>query len=213
MNENGPLIKNETGEIKKDEIKELMKVKIETRGVVLKTDGEYILEKEGEAGLKKLEAELKRLGYPIKYKEIETMAFYPAGLRALSLLAIKKTFNFDDEKIQEMGMVATKKSLIIKLFIRYFLSVQKVFFEEAPRIWQKHWTEGVLNPLELNEEKKYGILRLENFELHPLYCSVYLPGYFSGILQMLIKTEQITARETKCSFLGDKYHEYLLKWL
>jgi len=213
MRENDPSSKNKVGEIKEDEVKKIMKVKIETRGVVLKTDGEYILEKEGEKGLKQLEAELKRLGHPIKYREIETMAFYPAGLRALSLLAIKKTFNFDDEKIQEMGVVATKKSLIIKLFIRYFLSVQKVFFEEAPRIWQKHWTKGILTPLKLNEEKKYAILKLENFDLHPLYCSVYLPGYFSGILQMLIKTNKITAQETKCSFRGDEYHEYLLKWL
>lgn len=199
--------------ITKEEINKLMRIKIETRGVVLKTDGEYILEKEGEAGVNKLEEELKRLGYPIKYKEVKNMAFYPAGLRILSLIVIKKIFNFNDEKIKEMGLVATKKSLIVKLFIRYFLSIQRVFFREAPRIWQEHWTKGELIPIELNEEEKYGVLRLRDFDLHPLYCSVYLTGYFSGILQMLIKTRQITCQETKCSFRGDKYHEYLLKWL
>ena len=199
-------------EITKEEIKRLMEIKIETRGVVLKTDSEYILEKKGKAGLKKLEAELERLGYPIKYDQIGTMGFYPAGLRVLSLLAIKKVFNFDDEEIKKMGLVATKKSLIIKLFIRYFLSLRRVFFKEAPRLWRKHWTKGVLIPVELNEEKKYGILRLEGCNLHPIYCSSYLRGYFSGIVQMLIKSSKITCQETKCPFRGDEYHEYLLRW-
>ena len=199
-------------EITKEEVEKLMGIKIETRGVVFKTDGEYILERKGKAGLKKLEAELERLGSPIKYNQIETMGFYPAGLRVLSLLAIKKVFNFDNEKIVEMGFVATKKSLIVKLFIRYFLSTRRVFFKESPRMWQKHWTKGVIIPIELDEKKKYGILRLKDVNLHPLYCSSYLRGYFSGILQMLVKSPKITCQETKCPFRGDEYHEYLLKW-
>ena len=64
----------------------------------------------------------------------------------------------DDEKIKNMGLVATKKSLIIKLFVRYFISAQRVFFKEAPRIWQKHWTVGEVIPIELDEEKKNGYL-------------------------------------------------------
>ena len=199
-------------EITKEEIQKLMKIKGEARGVVFKTDAEYILSEKGEEGLKKLEEELERLGHPLKYREIKTMDFYPVGLRVLSLLAIKKVFNFDDEKIKDMGLVATKKSLIIKLFIRYFLSVQRVVFKEAPRMWRKHWSIGELIPLELDEEKKRTIFRVKNFDLHPLYCSVYLRGYFSGILQMLVKSPKITCQETKCSFRGDEYHEYLIKW-
>jgi len=199
-------------EITKEEISKLMEVKSQARGVVFKTDTEYILAEKGEEGLKKLEEELEKLGHPIKYKEIKSMEFYPAGLRALSLLVIKKTFGFDDKKIENMGLVATKKSIIVKLFIRFFLSLDRVFFKEAPRIWQKHWTAGELVPVELNEEKKYAILRLKNFNLHPLYCSVYLQGYFAGILQMLIKSPEMSCQETKCSFKGGEYHEYLIKW-
>jgi len=199
-------------EITKEEIKKLMEIKSQARGVVFKTDTEYVLAEKGEEGLREVEKELERMGCPIKYREIKTMEFYPAGLRVLSLLAIKKTFNFDDKKIENMGLIATKKSIIIKLFIRFFLSLQRVFFKEAPRIWQKHWTKGELIPVELDEEKKYAILRLKNFSLHPLYCSVYLQGYFAGILQMLIKSPEMTCQETKCSFKGDEYHEYLIKW-
>jgi hypothetical protein len=200
------------GEIKEEEIKKLMEIEGQARGVVLKTDAEYVLAEKGEEGVKKIEEELGKMGHPLNYQKIKSMEFYPVGLRALSLLAIKKTLDFDDEKIKDMGLVATKKSLIIKLFVRYFLSVQRVFFEEAPKIWQKHWTKGILIPVDLNEEEKRGLLRLKDFDLHPLYCSVYLCGYFSGILQMLIKSSEITCQETKCPFKGDEYHEYLLKW-
>ncbi len=198
-------------ELTKEIAKKLMEIKGEARGVTFKTDTEYILKEKGEEGLKKVEEELEKLSYPIKYKEIKTMEFYPVGLRALSLIVAKKVFNFDDEKIKEMGFFATKKSLIIKLFIRYFLSVQRVVFKEAPKMWGKHFTVGELVPVELNEEKKYAILRLKDFALHPIYCT-YLGGYFCGVLQMLVKTPQLTFEETKCIFKGDEYHEYLVKW-
>ena len=198
-------------EITKETAKKLMEIEGEVRGVVFKTDSEYLLKEEGEEGLKKLEEELEKLGYPIKFKEIKTMAFYPVGLRVLSLLAIKKVFNFNDEKIKEMGFFATKKSLIIKLFIRYFLSLQRVFSKEAPRLWKEHYTIGELVPVELNEAKKYAVLRLKDFTLHPINC-IYLGGYFCGVTQMVVKTPQLTFEETKCTFKGDEYHEYLIKW-
>lgn len=198
-------------ELNEEIAKGLMKIKGKVKGVTLKTDAEYILKEKGEEGLKKVEEELEKLGYPIKYKEVKTMLFYPVGLRALSLLAIKKVFDLEDEKIREMGFLATKRSLIVKLFVRYFLSVKRVFYKEAPKLWSQHFTIGELVPVELNEKKKYAILRLKNFNLHPLYC-LYLGGYFCGILDLLIKTPQITFEEAKCAFKGDEYHEYLLKW-
>jgi hypothetical protein len=200
-----------TQELTKEVAKGLMEIKGEVRGVVLKTDADYVLKEKGKEGLKKVEEEFKKLDYPIKYKEIKTMAFYPVGLRALSLLAIKKVFNFDEEKIREIGLFATKVSLIVKLFIRSFLSVERVFFKEAPRLWKKHWTAGELDPIVLDEEKKYGILRLKDFSLHPIFCC-FLEGYFAGVAQMVIKSLQITCQETKCTFRGDEHHEYLIKW-
>jgi len=140
-------------ELTKEVAKKLIEIKGKAGGVTLKIDAEYILKEKGEEGLKKLEEELEKLGYPIKYKGIKTLGYYPAGLRALSLLVIKKVFNFDDEKIKEIGFFGTKISLIIKFFTRYVFSFQKVFFKEAPKIWREHWTIGEMAPVELNEEK------------------------------------------------------------
>jgi len=136
--------------ISKKTIDQLMQAKGEVRGVVLKTDEEYIIKEKGEEGVEKLERRLKELGHPIKYNEIKIMSFYPVGLRALSLLTIKEVFNFSDEDIRKMGTFATKMSLIIRLFTKYFLSKERVVMKESPKMWKKHWTVGKLVPVELN---------------------------------------------------------------
>lgn len=198
-------------ELTKELVRQLMAMSGDVRGVVFKTDGDYILKEMGEDGLKKLEQELASLGCPIDYKKIEALSFYPMGLRVISLLAIKKVFSFDDAKIKEMGIFASKTSLILKLFINYFLSVKKVFFEEAPKIWHKHYSVGDFNPIELDEEKKYGIIQIKNYQFHPIFC-LYLGSYLCGFLQMLVKSSAITFEETKCPFRGDEYHEYKITW-
>jgi len=187
---------------------ELMKIEGETRGVVFKTDAEFVLREKGKKGLQRVENELKEIGYPIDYEKIEPMAFYPLGLRALSLLAIQKAFNFSKKDIKRMGALAPKTSFIIRLFTKYFLSVEKTA-EKANDIWKRHYTAGYLNA-ETNEEKRYLVLRLRNLTLHSLFCC-YLEGYFSTILRMVVK-DPITSEETKCPFKGDKYHEFLFKW-
>jgi hypothetical protein len=198
----------------KETIKKLMTIKGEVRGVVFRTDKEYILKEKGKQGLEQVEAELERAGAPFKYEAVQTMDFYPVGLRIVSLLAIKKVFNMSDKEVESMGIFATKVSFIIKLFIRYFLSLKRVFFKEAPKIWKKHWTFGELIPKELNETKKYGVIVVKDFHLHPVFCT-YLRGYFCGIMKMVVKSDKITCEEKKCGFTEsgkDKSHEFLLKW-
>ncbi len=195
----------------KEAAKKLSQTKGEVRGVALKTDMEFILKEKGEKGLKQVEDYLKAIGFPIQYKEVKVMDYYPIGLRVISLLAIKEAFNFNDENVKSMGVFATKVSLMIKLFVKYFFSVQRVFFKEAPKIWDKHYTISKLLPVELNEEKKYAIVKIEDLALDPIFCT-YLGGYFCGILKMLIKTPSIDFQETNCPFRGAQYHEFLIKW-
>ena len=116
-------------ELTKEVAQKLMEIKAEIRGVDLKTDAEFVLKEKGQEGLKKVKEELKKIGYPIEYEKLEAMNFYPGGFKALSLLAIKKALNFNDEKIKEIGSVAPKTSIIVKLFIKYFFSIQKLFFQ------------------------------------------------------------------------------------
>jgi len=194
--------------LKKDLVKRLMEIKGEVRGVVLKTDADFVLKEKGKEGLKQVEKELERLGQPIKYKEIKTMDFYPIGLRALSLLAIKEVFGFDNEKIKEIGRRAPKLSLFTKLFMKYFFSTEKTA-EQVPKMWEKHYTIGKLE-VETNEKERFVVLKLRDFFVHPILCC-YLDDYFSTILEMVVGAP-VSSRETKCNFRGDKYHQFLLEW-
>jgi hypothetical protein len=193
--------------ITKKEFDEFLKLKGEIRGLGFKTEAKFVLKEEGEEGLKRLEDQMAKFGYP--YSEIKTMDFYPLGLLAVALVVIKRLFNYDDKKFQEMGKFEAKSSLIIRLFMKYFVSLEKVA-KEAPKMWRKYYTVGDLRVLKVDQEKRHIIIRIENFSLHPILCQILI-GYFHSIVRMVLKGE-ITCEETKCVFRGDEYHEFSMKW-
>ena len=198
--------------ISKEEFDSLMKINGEVKGVAFMADA-FILKEEGEEGLKRLYDVLEKLGFSKedldnpkqKYKKL-----YPMGWSAVSLLAIKRLFNYDNKKIEEMGRFQVKiSSLIMRFFMKYFISL-KDSIDEAPKIWRRYYTVGNLKVVECNEEKRYRIDRLENFNLHPLLCE-YIKGYLSAMIQIIVKTE-VSCEEVKCVHRGDKFHEFLMKW-
>ena len=195
--------------ITKETAKKLMEIKGEVRGISFQAEGRYILQEKGEESLKKLEDELAKLGYPIKYNEIKAMDFYPIGLKAITVLTIKKVFGFNEEKLREIGALGTKMPLIIRLFARYLGSI-KMAAKGAPMMWRRYYTVGDLKAIDLNEEKRYLILRLENFRLVSFFCS-YLRGYFATIIEMIVG-KKTSCEETRCIHRGDEYHEFLVKW-
>ena len=69
--------------ISKEELDELMKLKDEIRGGSLKNAGDFVLAKRGEKGLKRLEEEMGKLGYKIKFEEVHEIKLYPLGLPSL----------------------------------------------------------------------------------------------------------------------------------
>lgn len=195
--------------INKNTAKKLIKMTGEVRGIALKSHGEFILKEKGRQGLEKLEKEMAGLGCPIKHDELRSMAFYPIGLEAVTLLAIKKIFNFDDEKFEEIGVFGSKYSLIMKVFMKYIASIE-MMAKQAPKIWSKYYTIGNLKVVELDTEKRRIILRIENFYVHPLHC-LHLKGYCANVVKMAVKSS-VTCEETKCVHRGDQYHEFLIKW-
>lgn len=194
----------------KEIAKKLMAVKGETRGFNIRLDGEYILKTRGKAGLQKVEEELEKIGCPIKYLKIKHMDFFPAGLRAISLLAIKKAFSSDDEEIRKVCAFQPKTSLITRLFVKYFFSITKVM-EKIQEMWGEYWTVGELRFLEYNEKEKYAILQVRDFDLHPIFCRC-LEGYFASISKIIVKAKNVNCRETKCSFENQAYHQFKTTW-
>ena len=195
----------------KNTIEEILKIKGETRGAVFHTDVKYVLDKKGEQGLEELKKKLKALGQEDIYsEEIKSTGWYPLGLRVLSLLLIKETFNWDKKEIFNMGMSAPKHSFIVKTLLRYFVSIEKTF-EESAKYWEKHYTISELKAPEINLKEKRLVLHLMDFKIHPILCT-YFKGYFKAITNLVVKTDKITIKETKCPFNGDAYHEFVIKW-
>lgn len=198
--------------LKREELENLVKsIKGKIRGVVFQTDATYVLSKEGEEGLKKLEKRVKELGLPINYREAKAMEWQPVGLRIVSILLIKDTFGWSEEEIRNMGKAAPKTSFIVKFFFKLFLAIEK-FAKEIPSYWREHYTEGELKVVKLDtKEKKKMILHLENYKLHPLFCK-YLEGYFETVLNLAQKGEA-EVKETKCMHKDDtSYHEFTAIW-
>ena len=194
--------------ISKEEFNELMNVEGETIGMAIIEHKKFILKEKGEKGLERLENIIIELGYP-EYKKIKSMSLYPLGLYALTLIAIKRLFNFDNEKFQEMGRFNAKLSIIIRFFMKFFISLERTA-KIVPRMWRRYYTVGNLKTVEYDIKKKYALLRLENFNLHPLHCQVS-KGYFSTILGIVVGS-LVTCEERKCVHRDDEYHEFLLKW-
>ncbi len=196
-------------EITKEEVDKILNTGGEVRGASLRTDKTFIMQKGGEEKLKEVEEELERMGYPISYDDIGTMNFYPFGARVLSILAIAKVFNLDNEGIKEMGAHAPKTSFLIKMFTKYFLSPTQTL-NKIGEVWSKHATGGSAEAKEINEEEGYAVFHFKGIDFHPIYC-VYLAGYLSGILNMALSTS-VSVEETRCSFRGDDIHEFKVAW-
>jgi hypothetical protein len=190
----------------------LKNIKGDVRGVVFKTDAEFVKEKIGEKGIEKLQDAADQMGIPIDYKGgFNATRWYPLSWRVLSILLIQEVFDWNDEKIIEMGSAAPKYSFMIRTLLRYFLSLEKTF-SEISKYWTEHYSVGELvvpDPTVINEN--YLLFYLKDFKVHPIMCEYY-KGYFLAVCKLIIKADNMSIVETKCMFKGDDYHEFKVIW-
>jgi len=196
-------------QINKEEIEKVEKLEGEVRGAVFKTDEKFIRENFGESGIEKVESELKKMGHPFSYREAKKMDFYPVKMRIFSLFAVSSAFQMGKEDIKQMGEKAPRASFLIKVFTKHFMSIETTL-EKVGEIWEKHYTIGKVEPVEVREDKKHAIFNLYKGNFHPIFCD-YLSGYFESIVGMVVGA-QAEAEERKCIFRGDEKHEFYIKW-
>lgn len=195
----------------KKEVEQILKIEGKTRGVVFQTDMEYVRQKKGEAGLEKLKKGARKMGYPLPYeKEIRATAWYPLSWRVISLLLIKDLFSLDDHDISEMGMLAPKYSFVVKTLLRYFISIEKTFIESA-KYWQEHYSRGNLAASEIDSKNGRLVIQITDFKVHPILC-LYFKGYFKTVAQLVVKSDNISVKESQCAFKGDAFCEYIIGW-
>ena len=175
------------------------------KGEVFRTHAHYIIKKEGEEGLKKLEDKMTELGVPIKFDEIKPFEWVSEGLSSLTIIVSKEVFNWTEEDVFEMGRFAPKFSFIIKVMIQYLVSIETLF-NNAAKYWDKHFDFGYVETVFEKENKKM-IIKEYEFKTHPLLC-IYHAGYFKGLAEFGVKGEV----ESKCVYRGEDYNEYIVTW-
>jgi hypothetical protein len=189
----------------------IMSKKGEVKGEVLRDHFIYAKRKYGQEAVNRIEARLKELGYELKFNEIKPLDWYPDAYCGLILVIMKDEFNLTDQGIYQMGWDATRYSfIVVKLLLRYLLSVEKLF-SEPQKHWDKHLNFGRVKVIELNSLEKRIILRVEDYDIHPTTC-FYQAGYYAGLIHYTTGSDKTKVTETKCLHKEDLYHEYLIEW-
>jgi len=194
--------------ILEDEIKKIKNHPGDTIGSGILDDFEFVLKKEREEGLRKLDDAMAEVGC-FRQKDIKNFKWYPVGCYLTNLVLAKDIFGWDDNVFREMGANAQKISLITRTMMKYFVSFKKCF-EITQDYWGAFFTVGRLEGIEVNEKERHAFVALKDFPGHPYYCR-YLEGGFTQVVSYIAKNSG--CREIKCSLKGEgEDHLFQVTW-
>jgi hypothetical protein len=192
--------------ISEEDLEKIKKTEGEIIGSSLKCDREFIIEREGREGLKKIEEEMEKLGYHLTYEEIDKYKWYPVQQDIISLLLAQKIFNWDDEIIREWGRWGAKTNFIVKLLTR--LISKQTIVKSAPKLWRKYYTVGELD-IKLDFKKRIGIATLKNFILYSVHRH-FLEGYFYQIMSLIVPSRNLKVGGSKSE--EPNVHQFEISW-
>ncbi len=198
--------------VTKAEADRIMKIEDQTKGVVVKTLADYIIEKKGEKGIKMVEKRLKELGYPIKFKECSTYSWYSGSFDALITLVILEVFGWDEKKAYDIGYDSLViHSLGARLLLTRFVSLE-LAFKNAQKFWHFFSYLGEVKFTKYNINKGWAILRLDGYKkIHPAEYT-YMRGSLAKILEIMTDSKKMKIEQTKCLYNDDSYDEFKLTW-
>ena len=180
------------------------------RGDIIIGNLSYIQQEKGDEGLKLIKNKIKELGYTDDLDKIKPLEWYPESMSAMIIISAKEIFQWENKDIFIMGNLTTKYSLVMKMLIKYFSNLEMVF-AEASKYWEKYLDVGRLEAVEINDKKNFMVLVIKDYNFHPDIC-FYHAGRMLKIAQLSLGKENVNIEETKCTFKGDPYHEYLITW-
>lgn len=196
--------------IEEEEIKNIENISGNVRGEKFYTTLPYLQKREKNGEVKRVLEEMEKAGYPLSMKEINSSKMYPIKMAILLFVISKDVFNWNEEDIFEMGRFAPRTSYVTKLLLRNLVSI-KTIFNKAPDTWRNHYDFGSLEAIEINTEEKYLVVRVKDFNVHPITCP-YHAGYFQAMTEFCVKSKEVKTVEKKCVHNGDDYHEYHISW-
>lgn len=173
-----------------DDITYILKQSGNCKGIVLRNDAKYIRKHYGARALASVEEITAELGYPIHYRSIKPMAWYPAILPGISLIAIIRALDFNDEDLRKMGWAAARNSIVTQIMMRYFASLS-MLAEKLSEYWMRNYDIGSLTGYMHDGEAE---LYLRGLEILPRLFP-YVEGYLTSVICMVVD-DDIAARIT-----------------
>ncbi len=200
-------------ELTKEEAKKVLQTKGRIRGLILTTLKDYILKEKGEIGIEKLELRLKELNADIDLKKLSSFKWYPAGIVILVMTATLEVFNWDEKKNFEIGYNAPINSILAKLMLRTFTSLETAF-KVTPKFWKNYTDLGEMNWVNYDLKKRYAVLRLTNYPKITVANASYeyFRGYLKKIMEIMTKSKKVKVEITKSIYKGDPYDDFTFTW-
>ncbi|MCL5010912.1 MAG: hypothetical protein M1127_01740 [Patescibacteria group bacterium] len=198
--------------ISKEEVNKILQKKGEIRGAAFQSIGDFVLKHKGQAGLAKVEEQMKKWGCNFNLSEISSVAWYPIAWGALFVLAAQEVFGWTEQDIRVMGSSAPKVSVIVKMVFKLFPNIERLA-EQIPVFWRKNYTVGEIEVVSLDKDKKEMVFHLRDCSFHPSLCR-YVEGFAETTFQLSRpKGSVMKVKETKCSMKdGVPYEEYTISW-
>ncbi len=198
---------DETVELIREKVDILTEKPERARGVVARSEADYIQEKHGKEGTNKVEEVLEKLGHSFSYDEVSTYQWYSEGLLVSGLLAAYTLFEWDEEDVFELGKEAPYFSIIIKTVLQ-FSSVERTL-KTASVIWDRHYDFGEFDVYDYDIEAGEAHARLYGYDF-PSIMHEYFNGYLATVME-LATGEEITMKHQPCKDEED-CHEFHAEW-
>ena len=104
--------------ISQAELEKIKNIKGEVVGTSFHEDESFIRQKEGEEGIRKVEEEMAKIGYPFKFKELKSFQRYPMSLNLAYVIIERNIFGWGDEVFRENGRFNARISIIAKIMVK-----------------------------------------------------------------------------------------------
>ncbi len=195
-----------------EDIEKILKSEIKIKGEGLLEDKKYILNKFGQNVLLRIEREISALtGKEFSYKNISSYEYYPIAFSVLLTLILKYDFKFSEEEIKEFGKDTLKLSFWIRIFLPHIVSL-KYLPQEAKKIWRRYFMNaGKLEVERIDEDNHNIIIKITEFDIHPLYCR-QIEGTISQLFSYIFKKKIVQVDEVECTFKGGNNHKFSISW-
>lgn len=195
----------------KKEVERLSALLGQERGIDYNNMYRVIKAIKGEEGIQEIKKALNEINFEIPDdKKYNDYAYIPEGLSWILYVAAVKTFNWSEKDIEELGGKLVLSSPMLRILIKYFLSLEKTI-KRAVESWRKKSTVSSLELVNFDKKNKKMTLRLTNYDMHSTVCSL-LMGSYTKVVELASGSKNVKARESKCAFQGDSFHEFIITW-